>query len=45
MIIITGDMFTVTLINIDCDEINLVPFKLHNDFAKDYKIIYVLGNH
>ena len=45
MIIANSDMFTVTHISVDCDDTDIVPFKLLSDVARDYQVIYVLGNH
>ena len=44
MIIVTSDMFSVTHISVACDETDLVPFKLIDYVARDYKVIYVCGS-
>lgn len=45
LILVTGDMFTVTDISINMNEEDLVSYKLLSQLATDYKIIYVSGNH
>ena len=45
VILVTGDMFTVTDISIDMNEEDLVPYQLLSTLATDYKIIYIPGNH
>lgn len=45
VILVTGDMFTVTDISINMNEENLVPYQLLSQLAPDYKIIYIPGNH
>ena len=45
MIIANSDVFTVAHISVNCDETWPVPFKLIGDVTRDYKVIYVLGNH
>lgn len=45
LILVTGDMFTVTDISINMNEEDLVSYKLLSQLATNYKIIYVSGNH
>ncbi|WP_343338804.1 putative protein YpbG [Terrisporobacter petrolearius] len=45
LILVTGDMFTVSDISIDMNEEVLVPYQLLSKLATNYKIIYVSGNH
>ncbi|WP_228106967.1 metallophosphoesterase [Terrisporobacter petrolearius] len=45
LILVTGDMFTVSDISIDMNEENLVPYQLLSKLATNYKIVYVSGNH
>ncbi|MCC3869620.1 metallophosphoesterase [Terrisporobacter mayombei] len=45
LILVTGDMFTVSDISIDMNEEELVPYQLLSKLAPHYKIIYVSGNH
>ena len=45
LILITGDMFTVSDISIDMNEEELVPYQLLSKLAAYYKIVYVSGNH
>lgn len=45
LILVTGDMFTVSDISIDMNEEDLVPYQLLSKLATNYKIIYVSGNH
>lgn len=45
LIIVTGDMFTVSDIPIDMNVEDLVPYQLLSQLAPSYKIIYVSGNH
>ena len=45
VIMVTGDMFSVTDIGPNTDETDLVAYQLLSHLAKDYKIIYVTGNH
>lgn len=45
LILVTGDMFTVSDISIDMNEEELVPYQLLSKLATNYKIVYVSGNH
>lgn len=45
LILVTGDMFTVSDISIDMNVKELVPYQLLSKLAPNYKIIYVSGNH
>lgn len=45
LILVTGDMFTVSDISIDMNEEELVPYQLLSKLATHYKIVYVSGNH
>lgn len=45
LILVTGDMFTVSDISIDMNEEELVPYQLLSKLAFQYKIVYVSGNH
>lgn len=45
LILVTGDMFTVSDISIDMNEEKLVPYQLLSKLATHYKIVYVSGNH
>lgn len=45
LILVTGDMFTVSDISIDMNEEDLVPYQLLSKLATNYKIVYVSGNH
>jgi len=45
VILVTGDMFTVSDISIDMNEEDLVPYQLLSKLATNYKIVYVSGNH
>lgn len=45
LILVTGDMFTVSDISINMNEEELIPYKLLYQLAPHYKIIYVSGNH
>lgn len=45
LILVTGDMFTVSDISIDMNEEDLVPYQLLSKLAPHYKIVYVSGNH
>ena len=45
LILVTGDMFTVSDISIDMNVENLIPYQLLSQLAPNYKIIYVSGNH
>lgn len=45
LILVTGDMFTVSDISIDMNEEELVPYQLLSKLARNYKIVYVSGNH
>ncbi|UPA31286.1 metallophosphoesterase [Terrisporobacter glycolicus] len=45
LILVTGDMFTVSDISIDMNEEELVSYQLLSKLATNYKIVYVSGNH
>ncbi|WP_434794252.1 metallophosphoesterase [Terrisporobacter petrolearius] len=45
LILVTGDMFTVSDISIDMNEEELVPYQLLSKLATNYKTVYVSGNH
>ncbi|WP_419749578.1 metallophosphoesterase [Terrisporobacter petrolearius] len=45
LILVTGDMFTVSDISIDMNEEELVSYELLSKLATNYKIVYVSGNH
>lgn len=45
IIMVTGDMFTVTDIDYYSNEKELISYKLLCELAKNYKVIYVTGNH
>lgn len=45
LVLVTGDMFTVSDISIDMNEEELVSYQLLSKLATNYKIVYVSGNH
>lgn len=45
LILVTGDMFTVSDISINMNVQELIPYRLLSQLAPYYKIIYVSGNH
>lgn len=45
LILVTGDMFTVSDISINMKVEKLIPYRLLSQLAPYYKIIYISGNH
>ena len=44
MVIDNSNMFTTIHNSFNCNETDLDPFKLIDDVARDYKVIYVCGS-